>query len=311
MGKQERQERVVRLLNLLAYITKHPGSTVMEMARDLGLDPVQVRDDLDMLHLSGVGKHPGEMIDLEHDWMGVRIIDSQGLDKPLRLTPTEANALLLLLESLETMPGLVDSDAVTSAAAKIRAVTLGGGVDDARQAAAGEAAGVIAEALAARRQLELTYYSVTSDATTTRTVSPIDTFHHDGATYLRAWTGEELRIFRLDRIRGASLADAPSDAPAGIAFNPADPFGFSTRQAAQLLVRRDATWLADYWDIQLDTDALEDPGAAWIPATLRYGSGDWLVRFCLGQADRVRLISPSELADTVRHRVSGCLRALR
>lgn len=310
MGKQQRQERVVRLLNLLAYIDKHPESTVMEMARDLGLDPVQVRDDLDMLHLSGVGKNPGEMIDLEHDWMGVRIIDSQGLDKPLRLTPTEANALLLLLESLETMPGLVDGEAVTSAAAKIRAVTQGGGVDDARQEAEGEAAGVIAHALAEKRQLEIDYYSVTSDATSTRVVSPIDTFHHDGATYLRAWDAGVLRILRLDRIRRALLDDARADTAPAPAFDPRDPFGFSTRPAAELRVRRDATWLADYWGLQLDSEALADADAEWVPATLRYGSGEWLVRFCLGQADRVKLIAPSELAEEVRRRVSAALGAL-
>lgn len=310
MGKQQRQERVVRLLNLLAYIDKHPESTVMEMARDLGLDPAQVRDDLDMLHLSGVGKNPGEMIDLEHDWMGVRVIDSQGLDKPLRLTPTEANALLLLLESLETMPGLVDGEAVASAAAKIRAVTQGGGVDDARQEAEGEAAGVIAEALAEKRQLKVDYYSVTSDTTSTRVVSPVDTFHHDGATYLRAWDAGELRSFRLDRIRRALLDDARADTTPAPAFDPTDPFGFSARPAAELRVRRDATWLADYWDLQLDPEALADPGAEWVSATLRYGSGEWLVRFCLGQADRVKLISPSEFAEEVRRRVSAALGAL-
>lgn len=314
--QQQRRERVVRLLNLLAYIDKHPDSTLMEMARDLGLDPAQVRDDLDMLHLSGVGKNPGEMIDLEHDWMGVRIIDSQGLDKPLRLTPTEANALLLLLESLETMPGLVDSDAVVSAAAKIRAVTLGGGVDDAHHAAEPEAAEVIARAIGAGRQVKLKYYSVSSDATTDRTVSPLDTFHHDGATYLRAWEGTAdtgaLRFFRLDRVRSASPLGAASQAPAGAAtgFNPADPFGLNAREAAQLRVRRDATWLADYWGIELDANALADPQETWVPARLRYGSEDWLVRFCLGQADRVKLQAPSELAEEVRRRVSAALKAI-
>ena len=61
---QQRRERVVRQLNLLAYVGKHPDSTVMEMARDLGSDPGEIRDDLNALLLSGVGMHGGQMIDL-------------------------------------------------------------------------------------------------------------------------------------------------------------------------------------------------------------------------------------------------------
>ncbi|MCP1387041.1 WYL domain-containing protein [Corynebacterium sp. TA-R-1] len=307
--KAERRQRVVRILNLLAYVGKHPNSTVMEMARDLGSDPVQVREDLDVLHLSGVGKHAGEMIDLEHDWTKVTIIDSQGLDKPLRLTPTEANALLLLLESLETMPGLVDSNAAASAADKIRAVTLGGTVGDPRYEVSDGTPAIIAQALGEGRQLELTYYSVTSDTTSTRTVSPIDTFHSNGQTYLRALDNGEVKHFRFDRIRGAELLDdrITPQASASSAFDPADPFHFSAAEVAALKIRRDAAWLADYWDLELDADdveSLSDPQVEWVRATLRYGSGDWLVRFCLGQADRVVLVEPKELADEVQRRAS-------
>ena len=75
----KRQERVVRLLNLLAYSSNHPGLTPMEIARDLGADPMQVRDDFELLFLSGVGTGPGEMIDLEYSWKGVNIKDDQGM----------------------------------------------------------------------------------------------------------------------------------------------------------------------------------------------------------------------------------------
>lgn len=311
-AKQQRRERVVRLLNLLAYVEKHPNSTTMEMARDLGLEPGQIRDDLDMLHLSGVGKHGGQMIDLNHDWTSVRVIDNQGLDKPLRLTPTEANALLLLLESLETMPGLVDTATVDSAARKIRAVTTGGAVDDARHTGDASTAGLIKQAVTESKQLELTYYSLTSDETRTLEVDPVDTFHHDGQTYLRAWDSGTLKFFRFDRIRQALLIDAPlaTQHPQAPTLDPADPFGGFGSQLAHLRVRRDATWLADYWDLELDADELSDPSVQWVRATLPYGSGDWLIRFCLGQADRVVLDQPEELADALRHRAVSALRVL-
>lgn len=307
-AKHERQARTVRLLNLLAYVQKHPDSTVMEMARDLGSDPGDIRDDLNLLHLSGVGKHGGQMIDLLHDWASVRIIDSQGLDKPLRLTPTEASALLLLLESLETMPGLVDSDAVASAAAKIRAVARGAGIDDARQHSTDSPAEIIRQALGDERQLTLTYYSESSDTTSTRTVSPIDIFHRDGHTYLRAWQDDELRVFRFDRIRAVEPSELPARTPEGASptFDPEDPFSLATRGLAKLRVRSDAAWIADYKDITLGAQAR----GGWLPATMRYGSDDWLVRFCLSEADRVQLVSPARLAREVEARAAASRRVL-
>lgn len=310
----KRQERVVRLLNLLAYASNHPGLTPMEIARDLGADPMQVRDDFELLFLSGVGTGPGEMIDLEYSWKGVNIKDDQGMTTPLRLSPAEASALLILLDSLETMPGLVDGRAVRSAAEKIRAVTTSQAVGDAEHTADAGVAGTVAEALAAKRKLRITYYSASSDTVTEREVDPASLFHQSGATYLHAAHNGQMRTFRLDRIQSAELLDAPSDA-SGTDFNPADPFGMADREQARLLIHPDATWLADYWEIELEEPSVEDqegaePAGQWIPATMRYGSDDWLVRFCLSQADRVRIVEPAGLAAEAMSRAKRALDAL-
>lgn len=308
----KRQERVVRLLNLLAYSSNHPGLTPMEIARDLGADPMQVRDDFELLFLSGVGTGPGEMIDLEYSWKGVNIKDDQGMTTPLRLSPAEASALLILLDSLETMPGLVDGRAVRTAAEKIRAVTKSQAVGDAEHTGEAGVAGTVAEALAAKRKLRITYFSASSDTVTEREIDPASLFHQSGATYLHAAQHGEMRTFRLDRIQSAELLDAPSVATDfDTDFDPADPFGMADRAQAKLLIHPDATWLADYWEIELD-NAPEHAGAPreWIPATMRYGSDDWLVRFCLSQADRVRIVEPAALADEAMSRVHRGLEAL-
>lgn len=316
----QRQERVVRLLNLLAYASNHPGLTPMEIARDLGADPMQVRDDFELLFLSGVGTGPGEMIDLEYSWKGVDIIDDQGMTKPLRLSPAEASALLILLDSLETMPGLVDARAVRSAAAKIRTVAKTQAVGDAKYSGEADVASTVADALAQKRQLRITYYSASSDTTSTRHVEPASLFHQSGATYMHATQDGEMKTFRLDRIRSAELLDAPS-ATTGADFDPADPFGMAARAVAALLVHPDATWLADYWDIELQPspDPENQTGTAgegsherpgWIRATMRYGSEEWLVRFCLSQADRVRLVAPPSAAHEVKARILRATQAL-
>lgn len=292
----------------------------MEIARDLGADPMQVRDDFELLFLSGVGTGPGEMIDLEYSWKGVDIIDDQGMTKPLRLSPAEASALLILLDSLETMPGLVDARAVRSAAAKIRTVAKTQAVGDAEHSGEADVASTVADALAQKRQLRITYYSASSDTTSTRHVEPAGLFHQSGATYMHATQDGEMKTFRLDRIRSAELLDAPS-ATTGADFDPADPFGMAARAVAALLVHPDATWLADYWDIELQPspDPENQTGTAgegsherpgWIRAAMRYGSEEWLVRFCLSQADRVRLVAPPSAAHEVKARILRATQAL-
>ena len=46
----EQSGRLVRLLNLLPYVSRHQDKTLMEIARDLNMDVAEVRDDLDRLH---------------------------------------------------------------------------------------------------------------------------------------------------------------------------------------------------------------------------------------------------------------------
>lgn len=302
----EKISHLVRTLNLIPYLHQHPHATPMEIARDLGHTHTEVMEDLHRLMLSGVGKRPEELIDLAPDWTGVTVIDDQGMNAPLRLTPTEANALVLTLESLETMPGLIDHSAVTSAAQKLRDVMRDAGVSDAQHPDAPGPATVISEAVAQRRMLQLTYYSATSDTTRTRTVAPAGIFHRDGNTYLSAVEDGVAKTFRLDRIEAASLIDdpIPPDSPTpdrGGVYNSEDPFGFADANVATLLIHPDAAWLADYWLIDLATEQSgagdESAGdSGWIRATMPYGSDDWLVRFCLGQADRVQVLSPKHIA---------------
>ena len=301
-------EGLVRSLNLIPYLHSHREATPMEIARDLGYSHEEVMRDLTRLSMSGVGSGPGELIDLVANWTGITVIDDQGLNKPLRLTPTEANALLLTLESLETMPGLVDQAAVTSAAAKLRAAIKGHSVDDTEPEVEASTSDVHipTDAIARSRQLEIVYYSASSGTTSTRIVSPASIFHQNGQTYLRAYEEglAEAKSFRLDRISNAQLLDAPSNAPSNpTGFDPNDPFGFSTRRRAELAIRRDATWLADYFEIELDSDL---GSGDWVRATMAYGNDDWLIRFCLSQGDRVRLVEPGNLArETVRRAQTG------
>lgn len=288
-----RQEALVRALNLIPYFRAHPENSLFEAAADLGLDYAEIYADLQRLHTSGVGTNTEELIDLtfNRNRTRVEITEDQGMALPLKLTSTEAGALLIMLESLETQ--LADATAVRSAAAKLRAAL------PARSAGVFDASGqaptsqkTIQRALNEGVQVEFTYLSATGKASR-RSVSPARVVINEGKPYLIAWdeTRAAHRNFRLDRMDEVSITTEKSEPHLDLLED--DLFHFENE--AHLKIRRDATWLADYHRIDLD----QDSDCEWIPAVLPYGSVEWLVQFVLSQADRVRLVAPASLVEEV------------
>jgi len=88
--------RLTRLLNLVPYFLAHPGISAAEAARDLGVTPKQIMDDLNQLWVCGLpGYGPGDLIDLSFSEDSIVVTFTAGIDRPLRLTSTEATALLV------------------------------------------------------------------------------------------------------------------------------------------------------------------------------------------------------------------------
>lgn len=299
----DRMSDLVRALNLIPYFRSHPDHSLFEAAKDLGLEHRQIVADLQRLHTSGVGTHTEELIDLTFNAnrTSVTITEDQGMTTPLRLTATEAGALLLVLESLESQ--LVEKEAAVSAAAKIRAhmAERTAGIFDAQPDAEDPDLVAVNDALARGRRLSFEYWAASSDEVSRRTVDPARLFLHEGASYLAAWDPERgaHRNFRIDRIRDARVLDDPSEPH--LRQLPEDPFAF-TREA-EILIRADAAWLSEYHRMKLG-HARSD---GWVSATMPFGSEEWLIRFCLSHGDRIRLVQPEELSRRVAQRVTSAL----
>ena len=307
-------ERLVRSLNLIPYFQAHPGRSLMEASKDLGREPGELLEEIQRLQCCGVGTWPEELVDLEANWQRVSISNSQGMDRPLRLTPTEAGALLLTLESLEAMSGLTDREAVVSAAAKLRGIMDDEAVaifdslaaDDPAESTAQE---ILREAISAGRRVAFTYRSYSSDTTRRREVDPAKIFVTGGETYLTAWDGEagQHKNFRADRMSEVEILDQAASAHLDeLPFDPQDPFGYRMiARQAELLIHPDHTWLADYFPITLEDVA---PGEH-VPARMPVGSREWFVRFALGQSDRLSVTGPAELVDEITRRARSALAA--
>lgn len=68
--------------------------------------------DLNQLWMCGLpGYTPGDLIDLDFSEESIQVTFSAGIDRPLRLTPTEASVLLVALRALIDMRGVLDPGA--------------------------------------------------------------------------------------------------------------------------------------------------------------------------------------------------------
>ncbi|MGW5288222.1 helix-turn-helix transcriptional regulator [Rhodococcus pyridinivorans] len=319
--------RLGRLLNLVPYFLAHPGISAAEAARDLGVTPKQVMDDLNQLWVCGLpGYGPGDLIDLSFSEDSIVVTFTAGIERPLRLTSTEATALLVALRSLQEMPGVVDPSAAQSAIAKIEAAagtaalpadtattdtaTAATAEPDPEPAGDSDAAGQVRAAVRDGRAVHLTYYSASRDTVSERDVDPIRIVIIDEHAYLQAWcrSAEGVRLFRFDRIDAATVLDEPTRPPhraitddEHLELFEGDP----SLPAARLRIAPSYTWLLDYYPLT-DVQVLSDGRCE---ASMRYASPGWMARLLVGLGAGVQVLDPPELRAAVRARAEAALAA--
>ncbi|HEV2783536.1 MAG TPA: WYL domain-containing protein [Actinophytocola sp.] len=311
------QERLPRLLALVPYLIARPGIAIEEAAADFGVSAKQLRKDLELLWMCGLpGYGPGDLIDLSMDEDTVTVTYDAGMSRPLRLTGSEATALLVALRALLDTPGMVDADAVRRAVAKIEAaagaarpagVAVGLGVREGASTA--HARRVVQQALKLGRALRMTYYTASKDEITRRTVDPMRLLIVDGRGYLEAWCrrAEGVRLFRLDRIDEVTVLDEPAapppfaeqtDVSAGL-FRPQPD-----QEVAQLVLEPDARWISEYYPVE----SVEELDGGRLRIRMRYADTAWMVRLLLGQGGDVTVERPAALRAELRERARAALR---
>lgn len=296
-------DRLARLLNLVPYLLARPGIELVEAAADLGVSDRQLREDLELLWVCGLpGYGPGDLIDMSFDGDRVTITYDAGIDRPLRLTPDEATALVVALRMLAETPGVADRDAIHRALTKIEqaageidapvAVRLPGNDDRLAD---------LRSALERGNALRLSYYSAARDVSSERVVDPMRLLSVSGRSYLEAWcrSAGAVRMFRVDRIdalveleeRAAPPAEAQSGDVAEGVFQP-DP----DAPTVTLRVGRGGRWITEYYPCE---SVVEVTPEEWL-VSLRVNDMDWARRLVLGLGPQVVVVAPAELAEAVR-----------
>ncbi|MCP2277951.1 proteasome accessory factor C [Nocardia amikacinitolerans] len=310
--------RLSRLLNMIPYFIANPGISAADAAADLGVTTKQLMSDLNQLWMCGLpGYGPGDLIDLSFSEESIEVTFSAGIDRPLRLTSTEATAVLVALRSIVDMPGMVDPTAAHAAIAKIESAISGGApraADDARVTPVeAPAVATVRSGLARQHALRIIYYSASRDVVSERVVDPIRIVLVDDNSYLQGWCreAEGVRLFRFDRIEAATELTEPARPPSHAATEAAASLDlFQDDPAvplARLRIRADYGWVLDQYPMH--RLAVHPDGS--LEATMRFATLDWMARLLLGFGSGVTVLGPPELIAAVRERSNAALAAYR
>ena len=113
----------------MPFLHAREGVRLDDAARALGVTPTQVLADLKVLLMCGLpGGYPDDLIDVDLDALEttegdgvIRVTNADYLARPLRLTPTEATALLVALRALRASADETTRDVVDRTIAKLEA----------------------------------------------------------------------------------------------------------------------------------------------------------------------------------------------
>jgi proteasome accessory factor C len=310
------KDQVARLLTLVPYLHSHPEVRLDETARAVGSTPEQVVKDLGVLFMCGLpGGYPDDLIDVDLDALEdpesgeprlegvIRVSNADYLARPLRLSPTEATAIIVALRAMRGTAGPDTREVVDRALAKLEAAagasTPGGpplvepGEDDDAEASLLRAS--LEDAVARQRQVRLTYYVPARDEESERVVDPRGVVSSSGAAYLDAWchSAEAPRLFRLDRIHEAEVLDSPVETAPEPPRDLSDGLFQRSQETTSvtLMLQPQARWVIEYYQVE----EVRPQRDGTIEVDMLVADERWLRRLLMRLAPYARVVSPPEL----------------
>ncbi|GAA2723593.1 helix-turn-helix transcriptional regulator [Cellulomonas aerilata] len=309
-------DRLLRLLGMVTYLDRHQGVTVEQVAAQFGVSTQQVLAYVDTLWVTGTpGYWPHDLIDFDaasYDQGVVRLVESRGMTRPLRLGTREAVALIAALRAMReaVAPGLDRARAavLSSALDKLTAATgEGAAAVDVRLAVDGapEVVAALSDALASQRRLRIRYVTA-ADVTSEREVDPIRLVTEDDHSYLLAWChrARDERLFRVDRVLAAEVLDVPATehpvAGHTQTFTPSPQDELVTLELAS-----PGRWIAE----QVPVESVEDLPDGGFRIALRVAEPAWLRHLLLQVAAQVRAVEPAVVATDAADAARAALAA--
>lgn len=283
--------RMHRVLSELLWIAQHDGPTLAEAAARFDVTEATLLADLELATMIGADSDEFLEMPVEMYVEGDRVfVHLHAFDRPLRLTPAEALALVVAGAAGRGAPGEPDP-ALSRAVAKL-ADLLEIDVDDQLDIDLGlgdaDVVTALQRAVDEHRAVEIEHRRADTDVVTQRVVEPWTLFRDRGGWYLnghcRTAVGE--RSFRVDRIVGArvldEVVDPPTDPPQASALRP-DP------DAPRLVLdlAPTARWVVE----SHPAEEVEELGAGRLRVTLAVVSPLWAERLLLRLGPEATVVS--------------------
>jgi proteasome accessory factor C len=292
---------------VLTWLARVGRAPVSELSERFGLEPDELIADLELAACCGLPPYsPDQLMEIIVDEQEVIADLGADLARPRRLTAAEGFALAASARAIAAVPGADPDGALRRAAGKLDAVLGGRSLlrIDLREPAHLAA---VREASESGRQLELRYYSASSDQESVRVVDPVGVVSIEGRWYLDGYchNARGMRRFRVDRVSAARLTGEPAGhgagggggddgavtAPGTEAFVPGPE---ST--VAHLAVDDAATWILEALPT-LGSDPLPDGRTR---VALAVASTVWFGRLLLRLGPHAEVLDPPELAESGR-----------
>ena len=288
--------RALRLLDLVPYLTSHPGVSITKIAKEFEISRAEVIKDLNLIFLCGLpGYTPLELIDIAFDDESVSVYDPQNLGVPRRLTESEALSLRIALHALaDVLPeNHKDRAALKSLIEKISSIfqsEIPQGALTYKSDKEQINLSRINRAIADNKQISMSYFNKSKDERKIRVVDPVLLIVESGRASLQAWchTSGGLRTFALENIESAEVlesqrlkVDAEGD--------------FEAKYAKVNWIGSNRSFLKKYPSIQ--ENGTEIP----------FFQNEWLIRSAFSYFDDFELEEPKSLRGEILKRCKSAL----
>jgi proteasome accessory factor BC len=306
-----RPERFARLVTL-ASILIHAGRRgervkIAEVCEQLQLSDEELREDINVLNVVNFGGGSyvlyAEILEEEQEIDVDPEPYSDNFDRPARLLPVEAKALIAAIDLVgEHIP----EGSLASAREKIVAALGEDPMEQGLQVAHAtsddsEVARTISRAIVEHRLVELDYYKENEDEFSLRRVEPYALTNGREGWYVASFDPDkqDVRHFRLDRIRRAEVCEETFE-PRSVVDPAAEVDGWmrtgevqASRTARVWISPERARWAREQRRV---SDELVDGS---IVVELSFAGTDWLVREVLKEAGDAAVLEPEDAREAV------------
>ncbi|HVE68833.1 MAG TPA: WYL domain-containing protein [Solirubrobacteraceae bacterium] len=306
-----RPERFARLVTLASILIAagREGRRIdaAEVRESLQISDAELREDIQVLNVVNFGAGSYILYAEIGDDGSIEVDPdaySDSFAQPARLLPIEAKALVAAIDLIGEH---LSEDALMSARQRIVEALGHDPVDEGLQVAMGggddpEMAQLVSRAIDRKRLLEIEYYKENEDEFSTRRIEPYALMNGRDGWYVAAYdpAKEDVRHFRLDRIKRAELCDERFEPRPEV--DPAGSIDGWLRTGEVEASRRARVWISPErarWEREERPVVAELADGAVI-VELGFKGVDWLVREVIKEAGDAVVLEPAEARDAVR-----------